>query len=217
MGTLNDEILRATGGPTVQDGLRFWYASNGGAPYGAIEDMERFFLLANVASPGTNQDLWMKYMVSQGFVSGTLNDRLLAFWSAQATPVFPNLLLNSSWQGISGSVGGADFVPPTSYTIDANFTTSEAIAVPDSGGPGENGCQFVSLAGERGYFIQAGLANVPAIGQFLTTSLYIDECIEATRRLMDHPTFEGPVNIGSEEMIAINKFADGNCYFWKES
>ena len=37
--------------------------------------------------------------------------------------------------------------------------------------------------------------------------LYIDECIEATRRLMDHPTFEGPVNIGSEEMIAINKFA----------
>ncbi len=37
--------------------------------------------------------------------------------------------------------------------------------------------------------------------------LYIDECIEATRRLMDHPTFQGPVNIGSEEMIAINKFA----------
>jgi nucleoside-diphosphate-sugar epimerase len=25
---------------------------------------------------------------------------------------------------------------------------------------------------------------------------------------MDHPTFEGPVNIGSEEMIAINKFAE---------
>ena len=38
--------------------------------------------------------------------------------------------------------------------------------------------------------------------------LYIDECIEATRRLMDHPTFAGPVNIGSEEMIAINKFAE---------
>jgi nucleoside-diphosphate-sugar epimerase len=25
---------------------------------------------------------------------------------------------------------------------------------------------------------------------------------------MDHPTFQGPVNIGSEEMIAINKFAE---------
>jgi GDP-D-mannose 3', 5'-epimerase len=37
--------------------------------------------------------------------------------------------------------------------------------------------------------------------------LYIDECIEATRRLMDNSTFAGPVNIGSEEMIAINDFA----------
>ena len=36
--------------------------------------------------------------------------------------------------------------------------------------------------------------------------LYIDECIEATRRLMQSD-FEGPVNIGSEEMITIQNFA----------
>jgi len=36
--------------------------------------------------------------------------------------------------------------------------------------------------------------------------LYIDECLEATRRLMDSD-FPGPVNIGSEEMISINNFA----------
>jgi nucleoside-diphosphate-sugar epimerase len=36
--------------------------------------------------------------------------------------------------------------------------------------------------------------------------LYIDECIEATRKLMESD-FVGPVNIGSEEMIAINDFA----------
>ena len=36
--------------------------------------------------------------------------------------------------------------------------------------------------------------------------LYIDECIEATRRLMDSD-FADPVNIGSEEMISINDFA----------
>ena len=36
--------------------------------------------------------------------------------------------------------------------------------------------------------------------------LYIDECLEATRRLMDSD-FSGPVNIGSEEMISINEFA----------
>lgn len=36
--------------------------------------------------------------------------------------------------------------------------------------------------------------------------LFIDECIEATRRLMDSE-FTGPVNIGSEEMITIQDFA----------
>ena len=38
--------------------------------------------------------------------------------------------------------------------------------------------------------------------------LYIDECIEATRRMMGHPTFVGPVNIGSEEMVTINQLVD---------
>jgi nucleoside-diphosphate-sugar epimerase len=36
--------------------------------------------------------------------------------------------------------------------------------------------------------------------------LYIDECIEAVRRLMES-SFEGPVNIGSEEMVTINQMA----------
>ena len=37
--------------------------------------------------------------------------------------------------------------------------------------------------------------------------LYIDECIEATRRLMDSE-FIGPVNIGSEEMVTINQLVE---------
>ena len=37
--------------------------------------------------------------------------------------------------------------------------------------------------------------------------LFIDECIEATRRLMDSD-FKGPVNIGSEEMVTINQLVD---------
>lgn len=36
--------------------------------------------------------------------------------------------------------------------------------------------------------------------------LYIDECVEATLRLM-RSDFEGPVNVGSEEMITINNLA----------
>lgn len=37
--------------------------------------------------------------------------------------------------------------------------------------------------------------------------LYIDECIEATKRLMDSD-FSGPVNIGSEEMVTINEMVE---------
>ena len=37
--------------------------------------------------------------------------------------------------------------------------------------------------------------------------LYIDECIEAVRRLMES-SFQGPVNIGSEEMVTINQMAE---------
>jgi len=36
--------------------------------------------------------------------------------------------------------------------------------------------------------------------------LYVDECLEAVRRLMDSP-FTGPVNIGSDEMVTINRLA----------
>ena len=38
--------------------------------------------------------------------------------------------------------------------------------------------------------------------------LYIDECIEATRRMMSYKDFIGPVNIGSEEMVTINELVD---------
>jgi GDP-D-mannose 3',5'-epimerase len=37
--------------------------------------------------------------------------------------------------------------------------------------------------------------------------LYVDECIEGTLRLM-RSAFTGPVNIGSEEMVTINRLAD---------
>jgi len=45
-------------------------------------------------------------------------------------------------------------------------------------------------------------------GKQTRSFLYIDECIEATRRMMDHENFIGPVNIGSEEMVTINELVD---------
>ena len=44
-------------------------------------------------------------------------------------------------------------------------------------------------------------------GKQTRSYLYIDECLEGVRRLMNS-TFSGPVNIGSEEMVSINKLAE---------
>jgi len=44
-------------------------------------------------------------------------------------------------------------------------------------------------------------------GKQTRSFLYIDECIEGVRRLMQSD-FTGPVNIGSEEMITINGLAE---------
>ena len=54
---------------------------------------------------------------------------------------------------------------------------------------------------ENGSFIE-----VWGDGKQTRSFLFIDECVEAVRRLMDSE-FPGPVNIGSEEMISINDFA----------
>ncbi len=42
-------------------------------------------------------------------------------------------------------------------------------------------------------------------GKQTRSFLYIDDCIEAVRRLMSNDNFIGPVNIGSEEMVTINQ------------
>ena len=52
---------------------------------------------------------------------------------------------------------------------------------------------------------EGGVIEVWGDGKQTRSFLYIDECVEGVRRLMDSD-FEGPVNIGSEEMISINAF-----------
>jgi nucleoside-diphosphate-sugar epimerase len=47
-------------------------------------------------------------------------------------------------------------------------------------------------------------------GEQTRSFLYIDECIEATLRLM-RSDFSGPVNIGSEERVSINELVDIAC------
>ena len=44
-------------------------------------------------------------------------------------------------------------------------------------------------------------------GRQTRSFLYIDECIEGVRRLMDSD-FSGPVNIGSDEMVTVNRLGE---------
>jgi nucleoside-diphosphate-sugar epimerase len=53
---------------------------------------------------------------------------------------------------------------------------------------------------------EGGEVEVWGPGNQTRSFLYVDECLEATYRLMQSD-FTGPVNIGSEEMISINDFA----------
>ena len=63
-------------------------------------------------------------------------------------------------------------------------------------------CRKVAYLPETG-----GAIEVWGDGLQTRSFLFIDECIEATRRLMDSD-FTGPVNIGSEEMVTINELVE---------
>mgnify|MGYP001183141337 CR=1 FL=1 len=83
--------------------------------------------------------------------------------------------------------------------------------------------RFHNIFGPEGTF-EGGKEKVPAAvcrkvatgtkeieiwgdGKQTRSFLFIDECIEATRRLMKS-NFAGPLNIGSEEMVSINELVD---------
>lgn len=62
-------------------------------------------------------------------------------------------------------------------------------------------CRKVAMAPENGEIEMWG------DGKQTRSFLYIDECLEGVRRLMNSD-FAGPVNIGSEEMVTINQLAE---------
>jgi len=55
--------------------------------------------------------------------------------------------------------------------------------------------------------LDGGVIDIWGDGKQTRSFLYIDECIEAIKRLMDS-NFIGPVNIGSEEMVTINNLVE---------
>jgi GDP-D-mannose 3',5'-epimerase len=62
-------------------------------------------------------------------------------------------------------------------------------------------CRKVAEAEDNSYI------EIWGSGQQTRSFLYIDECIDATLRLMNS-SFQGPVNIGSEEMVSIKALSE---------
>jgi GDP-D-mannose 3', 5'-epimerase len=62
-------------------------------------------------------------------------------------------------------------------------------------------CRKIALAAEGGEI------EIWGDGKQTRSFLYIDECLEGTTRLL-RSDFEGPVNIGSNEMVTINQLVD---------
>ena len=62
-------------------------------------------------------------------------------------------------------------------------------------------CRKVAQASEGGEI------EIWGDGMQTRSFLYVDECVEGVRRLMESD-FTGPVNIGSEEMVTINQLAE---------
>jgi len=63
-------------------------------------------------------------------------------------------------------------------------------------------CRKVAEAKDRGEI------EIWGDGKQTRSFLYIDECLDGIRKLMDAKDFHGPVNIGSEEMVTINQMAE---------
>ena len=81
-----------------------------------------------------------------------------------------NVVTNSSWAGMSGSVGGADFVAPTGWTLGF-WPPDEAITIPEIV-PGANGVDMAVTA-NRGYLTQA-FDSTGLVGKFANISCFVD-------------------------------------------
>lgn len=78
------------------------------------------------------------------------------------------------------------------------------------GGTWQGGKEKAPAAICRKVIESNGVIEIWGDGKQTRSFLYIDDCIDATRELMKSD-FTGPVNIGSDEMVSINKLVDIAC------
>jgi len=130
----------------------------------------------------------------------------------QEDPNSPNCAENSAYPAAPDSEYGWEklfserlyFAYHRNYGIPVRIARYHNIFGPEGTWEGGREKSPAAICRKIAYAKKVDEIEVWGDGQQTRSFLYIDECIEATRRLMKHPTFIGPVNIGSEEMVTIN-------------
>ena len=93
------------------------------------------------------------------------------------------------------------------HEIPVRIARFHNIYGPDSTWDGGKEKSPAAMCRKVAYAEDGGTIQIWGDGEQTRSFLYIDECIEATRRLMESD-FLGPINIGSEEMVTINQLVE---------
>jgi len=83
--SLNDRILAATGGPTVNGGLASYY---GKTPTETLNDAAYRWLRAQGVAPAKLNDMWYEFLRGQGY-TGSFNDMVYKYWLDNGAPDYP--------------------------------------------------------------------------------------------------------------------------------
>ena len=116
MSQINDEIILATGGPTINDGLATWFSKT---TTESLQDAEARWLVEQGAQESNVNDMWYSLLNC----AQSLNDCLLDYWTKQATPTPVTVATaETSVDGLSITVTFSDYIAGTA--IAADFTTA---------------------------------------------------------------------------------------------
>ena len=93
------------------------------------------------------------------------------------------------------------------YGLDIRIARFHNIAGPEGAWGNGREKSVAAMCRKVAEISDGGVIDVWGDGEQTRSFLYIDECLEGVRRLMNSD-FQGPVNIGSEEMVSINRLVE---------
>jgi len=93
------------------------------------------------------------------------------------------------------------------YNLEIKIARFHNIFGPEGTWQGGREKAPAALCRKVSYAAETDTIEIWGSGEQTRSFLYIDECLDGIRKLMDCEDFYGPVNIGSEEMVTINKLA----------